>query len=108
MIGDFGKQPGLGLHLRQSHTKARDACLREFNREFATVIGYNLPRQTSAVRVEKDGSDEMHSVLSLTPYSGHRIRRHVDCHELSTEDACSWDLPASMNFTATYRRGLND
>ena len=105
MIGDFGKQPGLGLHLRQSHTKARDACLREFNREFATVIGYNLPRQTSAVRVEKDESDEMHSVLSLTPYSGHRIRRHVDCHELSTEDACSWDLPASMNFTATYRRG---
>ena len=104
MIGDFGKQPGQGLHLRQTHAKTRDACLREFDKEFSAVTGHNLPKQTSAVKVERSESDESQSILKYTQYSGHRVRRHIDCNEFSAEEACSWEVPASRNFSAIYRR----
>ena len=103
LIGDFGKEPGKGLHLRQSHTKLRDTCLHDFNREFSLVSGSSLPIQTKTVRVKREG--DSHSVLEYVSYAGHRMRRHVDCYDYSTEDACSWILPTVHNFTSTYVDG---
>ena len=83
-LGDFGKGE-TALHARSKHQEIRSECLRAFKRTFEDMQGSGstdaleiFPTQTTIVTsFQMPGSSVAN--LRAVPYTGHRLRLHVDC-----------------------------